>query len=221
MRKLGALLFCLALGVVNTCWGAVNYETATVKRDAPQGYFVFRYPLLRGETASEKAAVKVINAKLQAVGRSQAKSMQETWQSLDNAKSYKSKDVDYVVTYLDDKLLSLNFTCTFAQGEQDALYFKDGWTFDLSTGQAVTWHKLMRNEDKAKLSEDNILRLLHRGAAQNEYTLYWSLNKLDNLGKNYYVGNSGNLHVQFNPYEVGPAKSGVIDVDTGCYIKEL
>lgn len=221
MRKFGTLLFCLALGLVHTCFGAVTYETATMKQDAPQGYFVFRYPLLKGETAGEKASVKAINAKLQAVGKSEARAMQETWQNADNAKSYKSKDVDYVVTYVDDKLLSLNFTCTFAQGEQEALYFKDGWTFDLRTGQAVTWHKLMRDEDKVKLKADNILRRLHRGAAQNEYILYWNLDKLNNLGKNYYVGSGGNLHVQFNPYEIGPAKSGVIDVDTGCYIKEL
>lgn len=229
MKKSLMLALCLVVGVTSTCFASFSYEGKQVKKESEEGYFVFRYPELKGETTQESYVARAVNKQLATLVHTAEQDMENTWNkdivtdvTVENKNSnFKSKDVDYVVTYLDNNVLSVNFTHTFAQGEKEALYFKDGWTFDLNTGKTLKWQDLVRPEDKPKANAAGILEMLHRGFKNREFVVYYMLDDVKDKLDNYYIGSAGYIHLQFNPYEVGPSRSGVIDLDTDFAIKEL
>ena len=220
MSRILLVTWCLVFGLCSTCLGAITNQANKLELEAPQGYFVFRSPVSKSDTRAEKAAVAHVNAVLRQLAINQGNDMQATWQqtAAEDKENYKSKDVDYTVTYLSNNLASIIFTTTFAQGEREALLFKEGWTFDLTSGEPVGWQKLVKNEDVAKLSKDYILKQLRQAAVQDNYVIYLDTTKMDATPKNYYIGSNGYVHLLFNPYKVGPASSGVIDLDTDCQI---
>ena len=214
MKKIFGVTLSLCLAFATTCTAAFHYEGKQLRAESDYGAFVYRYPILTGDTAQEGAIAAKVNGQLRALAQKEGQALSESW----NAKTpgFKAKDVDFNVTYLGEKLFSINFTQTFAQGEKEPLLFKDGWTFDLTKGESVSWRDLLRSEDKPKATESALLHQLHKGYKNNEFAIYWGLDSLKGYGKNYYVDSQGAIHLQFNPYEIGPAKSGVIDLDIQC-----
>jgi len=220
MSRVLLIAWCLVFGLFSTCFGAITYDADRMDVEAREGYFTFRYPVFRGDTAEEKAVVTKVNNTLKQLAKNEAATLQTTWESTkdEDKANFKSKDVDYKVTYLENKLASIVFTTTFAQGDRDALFFQDGWTFDLTTAEPVGWQKILSREDANKLQKDYVLSLLRKGAAREDYVIYWDTTKLKDLPTNYYVSSNGQVHFIFNPYTVGPASSGVIDLDTNCTV---
>jgi hypothetical protein len=221
MSKILLVTWCLVFGLFSTCFGAIKYDAHKVDLEDANGYLLFRYPVFHGDTPEEKAVVAKMNNTLHQLALNETVAIQKTWNApSDNAKAnFKSKDVDYTVTLLDANLASMVFTTTFAEGSRDALFFKDGWTFDLTTGAPVGWSSLVKPEDKYQFNKSNVIRLLQQGAKQGDYVLYWDFNGMKGVPDNYYVGSNGNIHLLFNPYDVSPYSAGVIDLDTNCLVK--
>jgi|GEM_PF-4170484 len=216
------LLFSLAV----PCFAQMQATPMEIKKDTEQGVFVARYPRMSGETAQEKNAALRINTTIKNVMDQLYRGVLDNWQQpkKDKNTAYVSKDIDYAITYDDDNIVSINFTDTFAQGDSQSLFIKDGMTFAKTTGKLLKWKELIRPEDKSKMTKDYISGLLIAGVKRGDYVLYLSFDELDAMPKNYYVDSTGTLHFQINPGILGPFTAGVVDVDTGCvtadHIKE-
>lgn len=216
----------LVLSLAAPCFAQMKANPMEIKKDAEQGVFVARYPHLAGETEQEKNAALRINTTIKAVMNKLYSDVLDNWHKpAEGGKTaYVSKDIDYVITYDDENILSINFTDTFAQGDSKSLFIKDGMTFSKGSGKLLPWKRLARQEDKSKFTKDYLNGILLNGAKRGDYVLYVGFVGLDKVPKNYYVDSTGTLHFQLNPGSVGPFTGGVVDIDTGCvtadYIKE-
>lgn len=216
----------LTLGVVLSlavpCFAQIKSEPVKIKKESSQGIFVARFPKFAGDTVEEKAVSGRINRTLKGVVDELYEQMKENWHEPEDkaVQGYVSKDIDYELTYEDEKILSINFTDTFAQGDNQSLFIKDGMTFSKKTGKPLSWKKLVRSEDKAILNKNHLNKILLAGSHEGDYFLYMSFTGLEEMPDNYYVDNTGSMHFQVNPGKIGPFNGGVVDIDSGCVVAD-
>ena len=127
----------------------------------------------------------------------------------------KTEENKYVKSYYGDKYLS--FTANgymYYQGAAHPLSWLDGVTFDLATGDAIPWQKLIKEEDQEDFTLEAINSKILNSTEKWRSWLYRDFAGLKKLPRIYYLDREGYIHFVFGQYEIATYAAGIIDLNT-------
>lgn len=214
MKKILAFLFACLCVLPQLACAELQYDTKTYTMDNKLGGWTAKYPFVSGVPGAAR-----INYQIQLFVSQEKHALEGTWKSAPAAPL--TRELNYEVTYGDNNLLSLVFYSSQAgDNDERVLTTETGWIFDTLNGHTLKWQDVIAPQDRGAINKNALTLALKKGARRDEYILYDGYSEILEIPDNYYLDNNGSLHFQFNPYEIGPYNSGVIDVDTGvvtCY----
>lgn len=232
MRKkcLGKIAMCmLSLGVV---WGGMSlaatpaaeasYNSAvsvTAEREIPtvismEGKYgenedgfnlTMAYPVLL--SMENTKSINKINQDVFAVLQDIA---QNYYMEKNGEEIVESRDAGFDVKFNNGEFYSiLGYQYTYFQGAAHPMYLVKGATYDVKTGKKLPWKKLVSKAEKRKFKLAAINEKLLR---EKRSQIFPDFKGLEKLPENYYLDKRGVIHFIFQPYELGPYSSGMIDL---------
>jgi len=127
---------------------------------------------------------------------------------------HKTLSEEYALSYYGENYLCFSSNgYMYYRGAAHPLSWMDGVTFDLATGNAVPWQKLIRNEDREDFTLEAINRKILTNQASWRQWLYRDFQGLKELPKIYYLDKEGYIHFIFGQYEIAPYAAGIIDMN--------
>lgn len=121
-----------------------------------------------------------------------------------------SRDAGFDVKLNDGEFYSiLGYQYNYYQGAAHPMYVVRGATYDIKTGKKLPWKKLVAKAEKRKFKLDAINEKLLR---EKRSQIFPDFKGLEKLPENYYLDENGVIHFIFQPYELGPYSSGMIDL---------
>jgi len=125
-----------------------------------------------------------------------------------------SCDIGFETKLNNGRYLSLlSYTYTFVKGAAHPQYTKTGFTFDAVTGEKLPWKKVIRDTDKEAFKLEAINKKILASPAAKKGYLYQDFKGLKKLPENYYLDWKGVIHFVFQPYEIAPYATGLIDIN--------
>lgn len=95
------------------------------------------------------------------------------------------------------------------KGTKRPTTWKNGVTFDAETGEQLAWQDLIQEKDAKAFTLKNINQTIFL----SKHTLSRYFDGLTSLPTNYYLDKGRVIHFVFNPNEIAPDSSGIIDID--------
>lgn len=120
--------------------------------------------------------------------------------------------LSYKIHVNDGKILSLTFNDFMFTGGAHGMYSIKGMTFNVKTGDVLTWESLYGPVDNARRTEIGNLIIAQSSAKNTRLYSPFKWNILDQPF-NFYLNENKNPAIMFQPYVLGPYSSGVIELE--------